>query len=56
VPKTCWIAQVLSDHGLTTRVAPNRRAPRLRVAPCPPEKRPAIEGALIALGRLRVRQ
>jgi len=25
VPKTCWIAHVMSDHELTTRLAPNRR-------------------------------
>ena len=46
VPKTCWIAHVMSDHGLTTRMASNRISPTTRAAPCPEVKRPAIEGAL----------
>jgi hypothetical protein len=46
VPQTCWIAHVLSDHGLTTRVAPNRADAAKRDKPCPPNKRPAIEDAL----------
>lgn len=46
VPKTCWIADVLNQHGLTTRIATNRIDPHSRVHPCPPEKLPAIEVAL----------
>jgi hypothetical protein len=52
VPKTCWIAQVLSDHGLTRRQAPNRADPHQRLAPCPPEKRHAIEQVCRELGRI----
>ena len=46
VPKTCWIAHVLSDHGLTRHAAPNRQDQTKRIHPCPPEKRPAIEASL----------
>ena len=46
VPKTCWIAHVLSDHGLTNRQAANRIDSRERTNPCPPEKRPSLEKAL----------
>jgi hypothetical protein len=46
VPKTCWIAHVLSDHNLTTRQASNRMNGSLRRYPCPVEKRPAIMAAL----------
>lgn len=45
-PKTCWIADVLSSYGLTTRVAANRRDPSKREYPCPIGKRAAIEQAL----------
>jgi hypothetical protein len=48
-PETCWIAHVLSDHGLTTRKAPHRIDPTKRVKPCPPDRRPAIIAALRAL-------
>lgn len=50
VPKTCWIAHVLSDHGLTKREAHNRHSKGSRVHPCPPEKREAIVTALKTLG------
>ena len=46
VPKTCWIAHVLSGYGLTKRMAPNREDPGKRRYPCPDEKRSAIESAL----------
>lgn len=52
VAKTCWIAHVLSDHGLTKRQAPNRADPTSRVHPCPAAKRAAIEEALRELGAL----
>jgi hypothetical protein len=45
-PKTCWIAHVLSDHGLTVRSAPNRPFRKPRRQPCPDTKRPDIELAL----------
>jgi len=45
-PKTCWVAHVLSDHGLTKYRAPNRKGEVYRVNPCPDSKRGAIEGAL----------
>jgi hypothetical protein len=51
VPKTCWIADLKSKHGLTTRKAPNRQ-PGGRAYPCPPEKRPAIEAAFRHFGLL----
>lgn len=43
VPKPCWIAHILSDHGLTKRQSPNRINASRRKYPCPSEKRPAIE-------------
>lgn len=45
-PKTCWIAHVLSDYGLTKRQAGNRIDPMTRKCPCPPAKRPQIVAAL----------
>jgi len=52
LPKTCWIAHILSDYGLTRGMAPNRADPRQRVAPCPPNKRRAIEQVCRELGRI----
>ena len=46
VPKSCWIAHVLSDHGRTGKPSPNRISPTDRKHPCPANKRPAIEEAL----------
>jgi hypothetical protein len=46
IPKTCWIADVMNEHGLTRRIAPNRLNPNLRTNPCPSEKKKAIEAAL----------
>lgn len=48
-PKSCWIAHVLSDHGLTKRPAHNRSSPTKRKHPCPHNKRLAIENALRCL-------
>ena len=45
-PKTCWMAHVLWDRGLTKRKAPNRIDPKVRAYPCPVSKRGAIESAL----------
>ena len=50
VPKTCWIAHILSDSGLTKRRAPNRMHPSERVHPCPTHRRAAIEQVLVDLG------
>ena len=50
-PAPCWIADVKARHGLTTRVAHNRRGPG-RVKPCPPDRVAHIEEALKALGGL----
>ncbi len=52
VPKTCWIADIRSRYGLTTRVAPNRISSATREHPCPPQKRPAIERALRHFGMI----
>lgn len=51
-PKTCWIADVKSAHGLTTRIAQNRADQNGRVEPCPPERRAAIEEALRHFGMI----
>jgi hypothetical protein len=53
VPKTCWIAHVMSDYGLTTRRAPNRIDSDARKYPCPPDKCAAIEAALAHFGMLQ---
>jgi len=45
-PKSCWIAHVLSDNKLTTRLAYNRQNTDERKSPCPVSKRSAIEAAL----------
>lgn len=41
-----WIAHVLADRGLTTRLAHNRADPTARSRPCPEPKRLAIELAI----------
>jgi hypothetical protein len=51
-PKTCWIADVKAEHGLTTRQAPNRFSAASREQPCPPGKRPLIENALRHFGMI----
>jgi hypothetical protein len=51
-PKTCWIADVKASFGLTSRQAPNRISSLSREAPCPPDKRAAIEAALRELGMI----
>ena len=51
IPKSCWIADVRHDYGLTTRKAPNRQGNK-RKHPCPDKKRPDIVAALKALGDL----
>jgi hypothetical protein len=46
VPKTCWIADVKNQYGLTKRVAPNRQSLLRRKHPCPAVRRDAIVCAL----------
>lgn len=41
--KSCWIAHVKSDYGLTCRQAANRISARKRAQPCPESMRPIIE-------------
>ncbi len=48
--KNCHIAHVKADHGLTSRQAPNRISPTIRVVPCPPDKRSVIEAAFRHFG------
>lgn len=52
MPKTCWIAHVKSEFGLTRRVAPNRIDAKRRKYPCPSEKRPVIVEAMRRLGMI----
>jgi hypothetical protein len=47
-PKTCWIADVKSEMGLTARRAWNRTS-NVRSNPCPPGKRDAIRRAILSL-------
>lgn len=51
-PKTCWIADVKAENGLTTRQAPNRYSATSREQPCPLDKRPLIEDALRHFGMM----
>ncbi len=51
-PKTCWIADIKAQHGLTTREAPNRMDGSGRKHPCPRNKRSAIEAAMRHLGMI----
>jgi hypothetical protein len=52
VAASCWIADVLSDYGLTRGEAHNRIDPDRRVKPCPPSKRNAIVRALEHFGMI----
>jgi len=38
IPKTCWIADIKNQYGLTTRVSPNRKSEK-RLHPCPKNKK-----------------
>jgi len=44
--KSCWIAHVKSDNGLTKGQSPNRYDPNKRVHPCPDLLRSKVEDAL----------
>jgi hypothetical protein len=50
VPKPAWIAHVKVLRGLPVRGTGTRAGRGRRVAPCPPEKREAIEEALRHFG------
>lgn len=52
VAKTCWIADVKSQYGLTSRQAPNRLSASERKHPCPLAKQSDIETALRHFGDL----
>jgi hypothetical protein len=45
IPKTCWIADIKNDLGMTTRTAPNRISEK-RKYPCPLERRDDIIEAI----------
>ena len=53
IPKTCWIAHVKSELGLTTRIAPNRIHAGKRKYPCPPERRQVIVETIRRLRAIR---
>lgn len=48
-PKTCWIADVKEQMGLTLRQAPNRLDKRRRKNPCPENKIAHIKEAIKAI-------
>lgn len=52
VAQTSWIADVKALHGLTRGPAHNRIYPRRKVTYCPPDKRQAIESALVHFGMI----
>ena len=50
--KTCWIADVKRQHGLTKRMASNRLDPMRAKYPCPQDKQALIEESLRRFGDL----
>lgn len=52
MPKTSWIADVKSHHGLVRGPAANRISPNSRLHPCPSVKQKDIEAALRHFGIL----
>ena len=52
VPKPGWITHVEKVHGISSLRAVNRARRGRGVAPCPPEKREAIEEALRHFGMI----
>jgi hypothetical protein len=46
IPQSSWIAQVLAERGMTSRLARNRRHPQRLSNPCPMGRRQAIERAV----------
>ena len=55
ITHTCWIAHVLSDFGLTKRIAHNRKGPDRKYR-CPCDRRPAIVEALQYFGMINSNQ
>jgi hypothetical protein len=47
VPATSWIAEVKAGYGSVASEAANRADRQSSLKLCPPEKRPAIEAALL---------
>ena len=52
VPKTCWIAHILSDNGKTSRIVLYRKTVGKRQYRCPPERRKPIEMILREFGMI----
>ena len=50
IPEIDWIANVVSEHGITTRRAVGRLNEEAHSRPCPPEKRAAVTDALRHFG------
>lgn len=50
VPKTSWIADVLSERRVETPSLSTRPIANVRVGRCPPDKKPSIEAAIDKLG------
>lgn len=44
--KSCWIADVKSQHGVPMRIAANRKNPNIRKYPCPARYLAQVEEAL----------
>lgn len=51
-PKTCWIADIKAEYGLTRGSAPNRLDQGSRKHPCPPHRRDEIATIMAELGVL----
>ena len=51
-PKSCWIAHLKSERGLTRSVAPNRESLETRKHPCPDRRRSELTTVMIDLGAL----
>lgn len=52
IPKTCWIAHVKEECGISVKNAPNRILADKREKPCPLEKMEYIKNALIHFGMI----
>ena len=51
--KSCWIADIKNEYGLTTRQAPNRINESIRTNPCPSNKRGMVIDALEHYGMIK---
>ncbi|MBS8261539.1 hypothetical protein DYI23_15040 [Roseibium polysiphoniae] len=54
-PKTCWIADIKAENGLTRGSAPNRIDQGFRKHPCPPHRRDELATIMAELGVLSTR-